>query len=263
MHTIFKTFFDYCITNALYLDSNPLELLKRRKGSKTLPNPFTASQVEIIMRKCPPSHRFMHELLLNTGIRLDELCHLKFTDFDSERKILHVRNRSSGGGAKGDKARDIPVTDLLLKKYQTFLVDYRLKAKTKSDIVFISRKNRPIVPRSVQSRMFALRDKLSFRIHAHRYRTTFATNLHKDGVSIFTIALLMGHEDISTTQNYILVTLDEQRRAISQGTPLGKQELAVTKIEQLNREKQDLVALVDNLIQQNETLLQRIRSLNI
>ncbi len=73
----------------------------------------------------------------------------------------------------------------------------------------------------------------------------------------------MGHEHISTTQNYILVTLDEQRRAISQGTPLGKQELAVVKLEQLNREKQDLVALVDDLIQQNETLLNRIRSLNI
>ncbi|MHA2346569.1 MAG: tyrosine-type recombinase/integrase [Candidatus Hodarchaeales archaeon] len=51
-------------------------------------------------------------------------------------------------------------------------------------------------------------------MHAHRYRTTFATDLHKSGVSIYTIALLMGHEKISTTQNYVSVTLAEKRRAI-------------------------------------------------
>lgn len=261
-HAAFKTFFEYCITNAIYLDTNPLELIKRRKVAKLVPNPFKPSQTDLILETCHPSHRFMHELLLNTGIRLDEMCHLRFQDFNSEEKILHIKSRTAGGGGKGDKGRDIPITDLLLKKYQAYLADYRLKQKNASDdFVFISRNGTRLSDRATQRRMTTLRNKLGFRIHAHRYRTTFATNLHKSGVSIYTISLLMGHEEISTTKNYILVTRDEQRQAMRQGTPLGRIEEESKEIEKLHREKADLVAEINELIKNQESLLNRVRNL--
>jgi integrase/recombinase XerD len=198
---------------------------------------------------------------LNTGIRLDELCHLRFQDFNSEEKILHARARSDGGGAKGDKGRDIPITDLLLKKYQAYLADYRLKQDIVENFVFLSRNGTPLNTRAVQHRMTSLRNKLGFRVHTHRSRTTFATNLHKSGDSIYTISLLIGHEDISTTKNYILVTRAEQRQAIGKGTPLGRIEEEAKAIEELHGEKADLIAEINELIENQQGLLNRVRNL--
>lgn len=263
IHTTMNTFFDFCIENQIYLHQNPLNLIKRRKKSKHEPNPFNDSEVKQLLEKCPSYQRFLYEVLLNTGVRIDELVNLRFSDFNSERKLLHVRARIAGGGAKGDKARDIPLPKLLLEKYQVFLADYRQNMFIESDYVFLSRKRKRIAIRSVQGRMMRLSKKLSFRIHAHRFRTTYATHLHREGVSIYIICLLLGHESIETTTDYISVTLEEKRRAVETSTWLGKQQEISKKVERMNREKQDLISQVDDLIKQNQALLDRIRSLNI
>lgn len=205
----------------------------------------------------------MYETFLNSGIRLDELIHLKFKDFDSKRRVLHVRARSSGGGSKGDKARDISIPDLLLKKYEAYLADYRLKIDSKTDYVFVSEQyGTKLTNGSIWSRMNRLQKKLNIHIHPHKFRATYATHLHQEGESVVVISLLLGHENLETTMRYISVTEEEKRKAI-RSTYLGRKSEQSKRIEQLNREKEDLLALVDDLIKQNETLLERIKRLNI
>jgi integrase len=205
----------------------------------------------------------MYEVLLNTGVRLDELRHLKFQDFNSERRILHIKARSIGGGAKGDKSRDIPLPSLLLKKYESFLSDYRLKKPSVSNYVFVNPQGAQLAESGIQGRMRRLGKKLNFRIHCHKFRATYATHLHRERVSILTISLLMGHESIETTKQYVSVTEEEKRQAQQSATWLGKKSEETKRIEALNREKQDLLAQINDLIKANESLLERVRRLNV
>ncbi len=258
-----KTFFDYLIQNRLYLDENPILLVKVKKRAKKTVDPFTSQEIEAILNRSPRSDRFMYELFLNTGVRLDELTNLKFKDFNSERKVLHVRARSLGGGAKGDKSRDIPLPDLLLKKYEAYLADYRLKKFSALNYVFVNHGGNKLPNSTIQSRLKRLTKKLGFRIHAHKFRATYATNLHKSGVSIYTISLLMGHEKIEATIRYIAVSEEEKRIAQRKGTYLGKKTEETKELERINREKEDLENQINELLRLNQKLLERVRRLDL
>ena len=69
-------------------------------------------------------HRTMLMMLYATGLRRTELCHLKVSDIDSQRMVIHVRH------GKGGRDRDVQLTPKLLEtlreywrwmKPQTFL----------------------------------------------------------------------------------------------------------------------------------------------
>ena len=46
------------------------------------------------------------------------------------------------------------------------------------------------------------------KVHPHRYRRTFASDLIKKGMPVQEVQLLLGHEKIETTMTY--VTVDER-----------------------------------------------------
>jgi integrase/recombinase XerC len=246
----------------ILFDSNPMDLIKRRKEAKRTVDPFTDIEIEKILTNCPKKQRFVYEVFLNTSIRLDELTHLRFADFNSERRLLHIRSRSEGGGAKGDKARDIHLPDLLLKKYENYMADYRQKIPATSNYVFVNSQGAPISNNAIWSRMKRLGQKLKIHIHPHKFRATFATDHHRNGTPILVINLLMGHETIETTKRYILVTEDEKREAQQKATWLGKISEDIKQLEKHDREFQDLVSEIDEYIKQGENLVQRLRSLS-
>jgi integrase/recombinase XerD len=45
-------------------------------------------------------------------------------------------------------------------------------------------------------------------------RRTFLTNLAQGGISVFVLASLAGHKNISTTQRYVTVNDEQKRRAV-------------------------------------------------
>ncbi|HPH45087.1 MAG TPA: tyrosine-type recombinase/integrase, partial [Candidatus Aminicenantes bacterium] len=48
----------------------------------------------------------------------------------------------------------------------------------------------------------------------HDIRRTFATTLWSRGVSLLTIKALLGHKSITTTERYLGVKIEEERKAI-------------------------------------------------
>ncbi|MFX0122527.1 MAG: hypothetical protein ACFFAE_02760 [Candidatus Hodarchaeota archaeon] len=60
---------------------------------------------------------------------------------------------------------------------------------------------------------------------------------------------------------YISVSESERREAQQKATYLGKLSKEIKRLERLNREKEDLIAQINELIRQNELLLERVRRL--
>jgi|SRR5580658_8113607 integrase/recombinase XerD len=59
-------------------------------------------------------HRTMLMTLYATGLRRAELSHLKVSDIDSERMVIHVRQ------GKGNRDRDVPLTPKLLETLREY-----------------------------------------------------------------------------------------------------------------------------------------------
>lgn len=252
-------FFEYLIKNKIYQAENPIQLVPKRKLSKKEPNPFSKKEVETILREASKGQEFIYELLLNTGIRVDELCHLRFSDFNREKLLLRIRDRAAGGGSKGDKERQIPILKLLYEKYQVYISDHRSK-KAEPDFIFLNIQGEKLTPSVVYHRMQYFGDKLGIHIHPHRFRYTYARKLAQEGVHIRIIQKLLGHENIQTTARYIAVDLEDMRQAQTK-TFIGEKATHAKEIERLNREREEMLHTINEMQEIITALQEQIKRL--
>jgi integrase/recombinase XerC len=153
-------------------------------------------------------------IILNTGLRVSELCNLKWSDITvTDRKgNLIVRQ------GKGSKYREIPLN----KDARNAFLSIEYKNYSGYDTqVFIGQRG-PIKERAVQ---LMLRRQLKntdiFDITPHQLRHSFCKNLVNAGVSLEKIAALAGHESLDTTKIYCQPSLSDLDAAVAK---IGEEE---------------------------------------
>ena len=115
---------------------------------------------------------------------------------------------------KGDKERVLPMTKALWMALVAHEMS-QVKAK-RSPLVFPSRRTGNAltdVRKAIEKARKAA--GITKRITPHVLRHTCATHLLEDGADLRTIQVLLGHEDISTTQIYTHVVTKHLRNAVS------------------------------------------------
>jgi len=72
------------------------------------------------------------------------------------------------------------------------------------EALFLSIQKKRMSVRSMENMVTKYTEKLSClkRITPHKLRSSAAMNLHGEGVDILTIASILGHENVATTQRY-------------------------------------------------------------
>jgi site-specific recombinase XerD len=147
-----------------------------------------------------PFHRALLMTLYATGLRRAEVTHLKVSDIDSKRMVIHVR------GGKGRKDRDVMLSPKLLEELRQHW--RRLRRKT-SDWLFPGNRwhtaNHPIDPKTLYHACqgAAKRAGLNRVIHPHTLRHCFATHLLEAGADLRTIQILLGHQSLEQTAIYL------------------------------------------------------------
>lgn len=169
------------------------------KKAHRLPTILSREEVaQLIDAACTPCERILLMTLYATGVRRSELTHLKVSDIDSQRMVVHIR------GGKGRKDRDVMLSPKLLTALRTLWRFYHRKSST---WLFPSnyRKDRPIDTKTVWHACHeaAQRAGLQKRVHPHTLRHCFATHLYEAGTDLRTIQLLLGHEDLKDTLIYV------------------------------------------------------------
>ena len=165
--------------------------------------PVILSQEEIRdLLKAPKllKHRLIIALLYGCGLRNFELCKLKITDLDLDRKVLHVQE------GKGRKDRYVPLGDVLIGGIKKYLdsekpVEYLFNGNSQTG------EYTKLTATGVQWAVREARQKsgIKKRVTPHLLRHTYATHLLEMGVDIVTLKDLLGHEDIKTTLIYLHV----------------------------------------------------------
>jgi integrase/recombinase XerD len=166
-----------------------------------------------------PYHRTLLMTLYATGVRCAELTHLKVSDLDSQRMVIHVQ------GGKGRQDRDVLLSPKLLDELRQHW--RRLKPKPS---VWLFPGNRhhssdqPIDTKTVWQacQKAAQRAGLPKAIHPHTLRHCFATHLLEAGADLRTIQILLGHRDLKETTVYLHLS---QRHLHATASPLDSLQL--------------------------------------
>jgi len=184
--------------------------------------PAILSQEEVTQLIAAASTAFHRTLLLTlyaTGVRRAELTHLKVSDIDSQRMVIHVQ------GGKGRKDRDVMLSPKLLAELREHWQRLRRKPR-----VWLFPGNHdhgadhPIDTKTVWQacQQAAQRAGLRKGVHPHTLRHCFATHRLEAGADLRTIQILLGHNDLKETARYLHLS---QRHLHAAASPLDSLSL--------------------------------------
>jgi len=162
-------------------------------------------------------HQTALALAYATGLRVNEVVHLKVGDIDSQRMTLRVEQ------GKGQKDRYAMLSPLLLERLRVWWRVARAQGKM-LDGGWLFPGLDPIEPlstRQLNRAIHAAADEAGIdkRISMHSLRHAFATHLLEQKVDIRLIQVLLGHKKLETTALYAQVATDILREVVS---PLEK-----------------------------------------
>lgn len=166
---------------------NPCKYESRRKIGRAIPNIIPTNQLKMAYEHSAGMAKTILGLLITTGIRIQELLDINWEDIDFERSAIHIHG-------KGMKQREVYTTADVLADLRI----YQGMQKPSGQIFFIDQREcRRLVFESL--RRYCTAAQLS----PHAIRHTMATNMAMAGANVTTIANILGHEHINTTQKYI------------------------------------------------------------
>jgi site-specific recombinase XerD len=143
-------------------------------------------------------HRTMLMMLYATGLRRSEMCHLKVSDIDSERMVIHVHG-------KGSHERDVLLTPKLLQTLREYWRWMKPKTFLFPGTVKNWRADVPITEKIVWDAVAHAAKHAGIKKHVspHTLRHCFATHMLEAGADLRTIQVLLGHSKLEHTTVYL------------------------------------------------------------
>jgi integrase/recombinase XerD len=185
-----------------------------------LPSILSREEVaRLIDAALTPYHRTLLMTLYATGVRRAELTHLKVSDIDSKRMVIHIQ------GGKGRKDRDVLLSPKLLEALREH---WRGLQRKPSAWLFPGNRwhtgDMPITTKVVWDvcKKAAQQARLQKDVHPHTLRHCFATHLLEAGADLRTIQMLLGHRDLEETTIYLHLS---ERHLSATASPLDSLKL--------------------------------------
>lgn len=150
----------------------------------------------------------MCDILINTGLRVSELCNLRIKDtpYVLKRNVIEVYL------GKNNKDRTIPISSRLTRAIIKYVNEARPgtlpRFVARDDVkkyVFYNEKHKQFKRHAVLWAISstAVRAGISKPVTPHKLRHTFATNTLLKGIDLQTVSRLMGHLSVVTTNKYV------------------------------------------------------------
>ena len=213
-----KTFFKYLSVKARIIDKDPTVELERPKIKKRNPVYLTLDESLSLLRSMDKENiNYKRDyciltLFLNCGLRLSELVSIRISKIKEDTLTVI---------GKGNKERVVYLNHACISSLNEYMT-IRSKIETDDqykDYLFLSTHRRPINKRTVEILVkkhvqhAGLTDE---KYSPHKLRHTAATLMYKHGkVDIRSLQMILGHENVSTTQIYTHVDNESLREAVN------------------------------------------------
>ncbi len=204
------------------VDTSPARLVETPKLPRRLPEILSPDEVDRLLAQPDPSlpagsrDRAMLELLYATGLRVSELTGLRLQNVNLEAGFV----RTVG---KGSKERVVPMGEKARDALRAFIAGGRnaLLGSRTSSYLFANRRGAPLTRQGFWKLLKRYGRAAGIRrtITPHGLRHAFASHLLEGGADLRSVQLMLGHEDISTTQIYTHVTRERLKRIHEKHNP--------------------------------------------
>ncbi|MEW9077395.1 tyrosine-type recombinase/integrase [Terrisporobacter glycolicus] len=199
-----RSFYNYCQKEEYCL--NICKKVSWLKVKKTIIQTFTDVEVKKIINYYSMDsyinarNKCIMSVLIDTGIRCSELCNIK--SIDVKETTIYIFG-------KGRKERIVPISPKLKKvmiKYERIRSSYLKDNALYYDNYFLSFRNRPLTIEAIE-RVVKLacnrivRDEI--RCSPHTCRHYYAQSQLRNGLDVYSLSRLLGHDDISITKRYL------------------------------------------------------------
>ena len=219
-----KSFFKFCVDpHRGLLSKNPTNGLKCPPKNTKAVHPLSIKEVEELLKNAyyanpsAPSNRkefvmrrrtalrdiAMIFVLLDTGMRVGELCRLRLVDFNRKDNSLFIMEY--GKSDRKTKAHTVYLSDITVSALWDYMAKNGLdKEENVFQSLFLTERGVGITTNSVRLLLADLGKKAGIRnVHPHRFRHTFAIEYFRNGGRVNTLQQILGHSDTKMCEVYL------------------------------------------------------------
>lgn len=210
-----NTFFTF-LTQKKHIENNPMLLTERPKIKTTHTVTYlTPEEIESVFNRIREESKRVTKnrdicivaMGLSTGLRVSAIVNINIEDINFATNSIKVIE-------KGNKKREIFFAENLRNLILIWLKDRELYFNGEDNgPLFLSLKKNRISVNAVESLVKRYTSHLSKKITPHKLRSSAAMNLHGAGVDLLTIASILGHENVTTTQRYTRAYDEDKKEA--------------------------------------------------
>ena len=221
------------------------EHISRPHRGKRLPRTLNRNELETVLQTASnwenPVANIIITILLDTGMRVSELCNLDEYDIDIEDYSARVV------GGKGNKDRMVLFTDKTIKAIDLWNPSREERNKHEESALLLNNRGGRLTPRSIQKLMNELGKQAGLprgRLTPHVLRHNFASGLLERGADLVSIQRLLGHANISTTRVYLEIG-DQTLREVYKRAQTLRDALDEKKTLQADEDPEDEVPIIE------------------
>lgn len=223
--TVIKNIFKYARLNNIEINTALDSIcVKIQKNSIDILTAFEEKQLCNYLLKNMDNKNFGILLCLCTGIRIGEICALKWSDINVKERLVEInktmiriqRNSKNISGKteviitepkSENSKRNIPISDIMIKVVKSF-------NRNNSAFVLTGLTNKYIEPRNMQYYFKSVLKKCGIKNYKfHVLRHTFATRCVENGVEIKSLSEILGHSSIKITlDKYVHSSMELKRK---------------------------------------------------
>lgn len=186
-----RAFLNWCVAES-YLTVSPMPKMPRRPA--LIKTALTPAQLRQLLRNADARETVIVLMLLDTGVRASELCRIDVEHIDIVNGRIKVRG-------KWNKERWVYIGARTVKT----LLRYWTANGIEQGAAIRNERN---ARRMTRNGLFRTLRRMAQRarvegVSPHSLRRTFAVFHLRNGVDLYTLARLMGHEDIATLKVYL------------------------------------------------------------
>lgn len=210
-----NTFFKF-LSQKKHITNNPMLLTERpRLRTEHKVTYLTPEEISSIFSRIQEESRKMNKnrdicivaLGLTTGLRVSAIVNINVENIDFNTNTIRIIE-------KGRKVREINFAENLRNILLVWLKDRELYYSGEpTGPLFLSQLKNRLSVDAVAAVISKYTDHLSKHITPHKLRSSAAMNLYGSGTDILTIASLLGHENVTTTQRYVNAYEENKKKA--------------------------------------------------
>ena len=201
-----RAFFKYAYAEG-YTPGNPAAKVSWQREGKVLIETFTDEEVASMINVFDFStylsarNKLILAIAFDTGARNTEICSILESDIRDNVILIH---------GKGNKERHVPLTPYLKKALMKYLRIKRVYFDDKRipyENLLLSRTGRPLTKEALEHIFRQAEEKATvrseIRCSPHTARHYYAQANLRNGLDVYSLSRLLGHENINITKRYL------------------------------------------------------------